>query len=93
MSGGFDAIILAQLTESRKRDVTGNHEGGMEVPQLALVLEAVPRFVVDDPEDGEHDGGEQEDGGDDGDEDVLTPRAALPSGLVILIVPPANKTK
>jgi hypothetical protein len=93
VSGGFDAISLTQLTESRKRDVTSNHEGGMEVPQLALVLETVSRFVVDDPEYREHECGEQEDGGDDGDEDVLAPRAALPGGLVILIVPPANKTK
>lgn len=55
-------IREAQLTESRQRDVTSDHEGGMEVPQFALVLEAVSRFVVDDPEHGEHDCGEQEDG-------------------------------
>lgn len=80
-----------KLTEARKRDVAGNHESRMEVEQFTLVFQAVALFVVDDPEDGQHDGSEKENRREDHDENVLAPWAALPSRFVIFIVTPKTK--
>jgi hypothetical protein len=60
----------------------------MEVKQFAFILQAVALFVVDDPEHGENDGSEQKNRREDHDENVLAPRAALPSRFVVFIVTP-----
>lgn len=84
-------LSLGKLTEARKCDVTADHQGRVEVEQFTLVLQTVTLFVVDDPEDGQDDGSKQENRREDNDKDVLAPRAALPSRLVILIITPEIK--
>lgn len=74
------------LTEAGERDVAANHQGRMEVEPQILVLETVAAFLEDNPNDSQHDGGEEENWCEHHHEDVLAPWAALPGCLGVVIV-------
>jgi hypothetical protein len=64
---------MSSITEASEGDVPGDHQCRMKIELFGGILEAVAGAIEDNPEDGHHDGRQQQDAREHHDEDVLAP--------------------
>lgn len=80
------------LTKSRECDEAGNHQDGMEIELLLGTLRPGEAIAIEHhPEEGQHEDAHQQDRGQDDDQQVLAPRAAVPGIIRILLIAPARR--
>lgn len=83
---------MSKLTKAGQRHETGHHQHRMQIElQFRIFIPGETAAIVDHPKERQHQGADQQNGGQNDDQQILEPRAAAPFVFDLLIVAPINR--